>query len=137
MNAAIVQGLEFSDLDAFVASNIDKRVARKQICIGPVTIYVRITTRSLGEKVERTLDLADVTVIEECRGKGIFRALLAHSEALSAKYGLALYVESISSPIVHQALSRRGYQFKDGELGSAWLSHRTSSRDSNSAQNSW
>jgi GNAT superfamily N-acetyltransferase len=77
----------------------------------------------MGTSYGRTLDLADIEVERSMQGQGAFRALLEHAEPLAARYGLAVYAESIISDIARQALARRGYEFFGVQGGSGWLSH--------------
>lgn len=114
--------VDFLELDDFVESQLGQ-VARSRFYFGPIELYARLTSRSLGDRMERTLDLADVSIKSDHRGKGFFSALLEHMEGLAERKGLALYVESISSPIVRQALVRRGYSFSSGFSSNAWMSN--------------
>lgn len=123
MTVAASLKVDFYELDDFVQSKIGQ-IARERFYFGPIDLYTRMANRALGSTTERTLDLADITIREDQRGKGLFSILLAHMEALAERMGLALYVESISSPIVRQALKRRGYTFSGGSFSSiAWLSN--------------
>ncbi|MBI6882615.1 hypothetical protein [Pseudomonas putida] len=112
--------LDFSPLNDFMVENSRGGIARKRFFIGPIDVYVRVNTRLLGHSSHRTLDLVDITIAEDQQGKGIFRSLLAYLEVAAAQNGRAIFVENIVNPILRSALARRGYSFRDGELGSGW-----------------
>lgn len=114
--------VDFLELDDFVESQLGQ-VARNRFYFGPIELYARLAARSLGDRTQRTLDLADVTIKPDHQGKGFFSALLAHMEGLAERKGLAMYVESITSPIVRQALIRRGYSFSSGFSSNAWMTN--------------
>lgn len=114
--------VDFFELDDFVESQLGQ-IARQRFYFGPIELWARLAARLVGDKVERTLDLADVTIKDDYQGKGLFSALLAHMEAVAERNGLALYVESISSPIIRQALIRRGYSFSPGFSCNAWMTN--------------
>jgi len=114
--------VDFFELDDFVEGQLGQ-IARQRFYFGPIELWARLAARSLGDSVERTLDLADVSIKEGYQGQGLFRALLAHMESLAERKGIALYVESISSPIIRQALVRRGYSFSPGFSCNAWMSN--------------
>lgn len=114
--------VDFYELDDFVESQLGQ-IARQRFYFGPIELWARLAARSLGDTVERTLDLADVSIKDGYQGKGLFSALLAHMEALAERKGIALYVESISSPIIRQALMRRGYSFSGGFSSNAWMTN--------------
>jgi GNAT superfamily N-acetyltransferase len=122
MQAIASIDVDFLELDDFVEEKIGQ-VARSRFYFGPIELYARMATRALGHQVERTLDLADISIKDAYRGKGLFSALLTHMEKLAERKGLALYVESISSPIIRKALARRGYTFAKGFSGNAWMSN--------------
>lgn len=112
--------LDFSPLNDFMAENSRGGIARKRFLMGPIDLYVRVNIRLLGHSSHRTLDLVDITVAEDQQGKGVFRSLLAYVEVAAAQNGMAIFVENIVNPIIRSALGRRGYSFRDGELGSGW-----------------
>jgi len=104
----------------FVAQNHDQSMSRARLDIGSIDIYVRMTRRVLGTQWGRTLDLADITIPVNLRGRKLFSQILWEFERLAIQYDRSVYVESIASPIIRDALVRRGYTFRDGEIGSAW-----------------
>lgn len=114
--------VDFFELDDFVEGQLGQ-IARQRFYFGPIELWARLAARSLGGTVERTLDLADVTIKEGFQGQGLFRALLTHMEALAERKGIALYVESITNPIIRQALIRRGYSFAPGFSCNAWMTN--------------
>lgn len=115
--------IDFTPLDQFVAQNIHQLVARGRIRMGPITLYTRLAARRMGSSYGRTLDLADVEVDVEMRGRGAFKALLDHAEQLAARNGLSIFAESIINDHLRRALTRRGYEFMSVEGGSGWLTH--------------
>lgn len=104
----------------FVEQNHGKSMSRARMEIGSVDIYVRMTSRVLGTQLGKTLDLADITIPVNLRGRGLFSQILLEFERLAVAYDRSVYVESISSNIIQQALIKRGYLFRDGLMGSAW-----------------
>lgn len=112
--------LNLQPLTDFVTTRMGQPCPRARLSLGPVEVYVRITTRYLGGEMRPTIDLADVTVLEEHRNRRLFTSVLAHLEALARQHDRCIYVESIISPIVRLTLTRRGYSFEGGELGNAW-----------------
>jgi GNAT superfamily N-acetyltransferase len=115
--------IDFGPLDQFVDDNIHQLIARGRLRMGPIMLYSRLAARRMGSSYGRTLDLADVEVDVEMRGRGAFRALLDHAEQLAARHGLSIFAESIINDELRQALARRGYEFFCVEGGSGWLSH--------------
>lgn len=114
--------LNFETLDLFVEKNLGCLGARQRVFMGPAQVYLRIASRPLGGRPERTLDLADVEVEAKYQGQGVFKTILKHMEQLCSKHGLALYVESVGNPILHDALLRWDYRVRDGFSGCYWLS---------------
>ncbi|WP_274644619.1 hypothetical protein [Pseudomonas serbica] len=114
--------ISFQELDDFIRDNAAKQVARKKLSMGPLKVYVRLTTRFMGSTVGRTLDIADVEVDDRHKGQGVFRQFLNHAERVSSQHGLSLFVQSIISPLLKDALKRRGYEFTEGFEDCAWMS---------------
>lgn len=112
----------FQALDDFLLKNVAMPVARQHLYMEHIRVYVRLTTRRMGEAIGRTLDLADIEVDDDYRGQGIFRRFLDHAEKLACRQGMSVYVESILNPWVIEALQRRDYEFNGGTFSSAWMS---------------
>ena len=77
-------------------------------------IYIRRSFHSLPSRdgklvVTNTLDLANVTVNDEYRGKGYFTHLLRNIEKMAAYHQLTLYVENILEPRLASFLEREDY----------------------------
>jgi GNAT superfamily N-acetyltransferase len=121
MNESLV--IDFTQLDQFVAENLHQLIARGRLRMGPIMLYTRLAARRMGSSYGRTLDLADVEVDVEMRGRGAFRALLDHAEQLATRNGLSIFAESIINEQLRKALARRGYEFFSVEGGSGWLTH--------------
>lgn len=121
MNEPLV--IDFTPLDQFVAENIHQLVARGRLRMGPIMLYTRLAARRMGSSYGRTLDISDVEVDAEMRGKGACRALLDHAERLATKNGLSIFAESIINDQLREALARRGYEFVSVWGGSGWLTH--------------
>ncbi|WP_338923680.1 GNAT family N-acetyltransferase (plasmid) [Pseudomonas silesiensis] len=114
--------LSFKALDDFMRDNATMQVARKHLYMGPLMVYVRLTTRRMGSVVGRTLDLADISVDSNHQRQGIFRQFLDHAERIAGRQGVSLYVESIVNPELANALQRRGYEFPEASVDRAWMS---------------
>jgi len=88
---------------------------------GKGRLYVRRSVRYLGNEAGYALDLADITVNEDCRGYGVFSATLHAVEIAAAKLGCTyVYVQSIQNPIVRGTLERRGYLPRPGFPQDMW-----------------
>jgi len=75
-----------------------------------LSIYMRQTKHFLDVPVlEPTLDIANVNVIEESRGHGIFTAFLERVEREAADRNRAVLVENLHNKRLHAFLVRRGY----------------------------
>ncbi|MBD8088973.1 hypothetical protein IFT48_03190 [Pseudomonas fluorescens] len=111
---------DFQALRSFVSTSHTQSVSRAQIDIGGIQVYVRMTSRVLGNQWIKTLDLADITVPTNLRGQRLFSQVLKEFERLGAQYNRSVYVESIINPIIREALIRRGYTLRESELDSAW-----------------
>ena len=80
-------------------------------------VYVRRGMHML-DQISMCLDIANVTVFEEYRGKGIFTEWLTYAESMAGVAPLtpilarrlrAVYVENILNPRFKDFLSHRGY----------------------------
>jgi GNAT superfamily N-acetyltransferase len=118
----MAMSLSFKDLDDFMRDNATMPVARKHLTMGPLKVYVRLTARFMGATAGRTLDIADVEVNDSHKGQGVFRKFLDHAERVAGQQGLSLFVQSIVSPLLKDALQRRGYEFSQGFEDCAWMS---------------
>jgi GNAT superfamily N-acetyltransferase len=114
--------LSFKDLDDFMRDNATMPVARKHLSMGPLKVYVRLTTRFMGSTAGRTLDIGDVEVNDSHKGQGVFRQFLDHAEKVSNQHGRSVFVQSIVNPLLKAALQRRGYEFSQGFEDCAWMS---------------
>lgn len=77
------------------------------------SIYCRVTLRVVEDGLGlRTLDLADINLPEDERGKGLFRALLGGLEAQLATFPAldALFVENVINERLARFLRRRGWR---------------------------
>lgn len=72
--------------------------------------YIRITKRHIEGKKVDTIDIANVTVIDENKhGTGIFKSFLKTVESLSIKNNKTVFVESVLSPFLIRKLPEYGY----------------------------
>lgn len=127
--------LNLQPLRDFVTENhTNQWPARARLFFGEIELYARMTTRVMGTTYGKTIDLADITIPDNLRGRKLFSKILLEFERLAAQHERSVYVESISSPIIRSALTRRGYSFKDGLLGSAWKNPETLKADLESVQ---
>lgn len=124
--------LNFESLRSFVRDHHQESMARAMIKVGPIDLYVRLTTRVLDTQWKKTIDLADITIPTELRNQKLFSRVLREFETLAVRHNRCVFVESIINPIIRNALERRGYSFRDGELGSAWKSSEDLQRDDHS-----
>lgn len=73
-------------------------------------VYVRNALhRGPNGEYLQSFDIANVEVVENKRGRGIFRRWLDNAEAVCQLHQKPLYVEEVLSPILKGALRRRGY----------------------------
>ena len=88
---------------------------REWLYFPPLHIYVRLANRYLGPNntVVPTLDLSNMSVDEDQRGKGIMTAFAAQAEALADELGLYVFVESIQEERFAKFWERRGYVIED------------------------
>ena len=81
----------------------------------PLQIYIRLTTRYLSGKVNRTLDIANISVDPRYQNKGIFNGLLNKLE--EAKLRDVLYIENVLATSdenqvrLRRFLERRGFVY--------------------------
>jgi len=79
---------------------------------GPMDVYLRFAVRWMGDDLTNTLDLANVEIAEEERGKGIFSEFLDRLEAAVAASETvdAIYVENLLNDRLEAHLRlMRGY----------------------------
>jgi hypothetical protein len=89
-------------LDAFLAS--DRRNCYLED--DSIRVYVRKGDHLVDGKPTRTLDIANVVVPEEKRGRGVFGAFLKHAEGK----GLPVRIENIARPELVVGMVRHGYR---------------------------
>jgi GNAT superfamily N-acetyltransferase len=78
-------------------------------------VYLRKSRRYLpGSEAERlvaAIDIANITVEDRYRRKGLLRALVQYIES----YGRVVYIESIMEPVLLEAVQRWGYTLDNRE----------------------
>lgn len=127
--------LNLQPLRDFVTENHTSQwPSRAKLYFGEIELYARMTSRVMGTTYGKTIDLADITIPDNLRGRKLFSRILLEFERLAVQHERSVYVESIVSPIIRSALARRGYSFMDGLLGSAWKSPESLQADLESAQ---
>lgn len=78
---------------------------------GRGAVYLRDGNRAINGDFVSSLTLANVNVLESCRRCGVFSETVALLERTARELGREIvYVESITNPIVRDALERRGYR---------------------------
>lgn len=127
--------LNLQPLRDFVTENHSNHwPSRTRLLFEGIEVYVRMTTRVMGNTFGKTIDLADITIPDNLHGRKLFSRILLEFERLAVQHERSVYVESIVSPIIRSALARRGYSFMDGLLGSAWKSPESLQADLESVQ---
>lgn len=87
--------------------------ARGWIRSGHLSAYVRVTRRRVNREIVETIDVASVEVPEAHQGKGCFSRWLPKVEALAAKHGRIVFVESVLNDRLASFLVARGYHTVD------------------------
>lgn len=75
-----------------------------------IMAYIRQTSRYLDGEMIPTLELANVEVDENARGRGVMTRFLFEFENLAFERQRVPYVENIHNPILFNILTRRGYK---------------------------
>lgn len=100
----------YAALDAFVEEGLQRPFTHAaHIRFDHMTVFVRVASRYVDQKMTRTLDIATVDVDEGQQNKKVFSSFLNHAERLAAKKKVPVYVESILNENLAAALSNRGY----------------------------
>ena len=76
-----------------------------------MNVYVRRSTRLIGDAFIPCLDLASVEVDEKKRGSGILTLFVKRFEREAKRLNLGVYVESILEPRLIPFLTKNGYAF--------------------------
>ena len=84
-------------------------------------VYVRITERYLDGERLPSIDIANVEVVRELRGNGIFAGVLADIEQIAQDTGRIVYVESILEPRLERFLQQRGYEEVPKAMPPCWF----------------
>lgn len=82
--------------------------------------YVRKTIRYIGREMYNTLDIANVEVTEEERGKKIFTKFLDKVEKAAKERDSIVFIESILSERFYNFLLKRGYRPRPSEPSSLY-----------------
>lgn len=95
-----------AELQAFLTNPHDRNRWLKH---GAVNVYMRKGVHYVFNKVERTIDIANVNVHPDNMRKGEFKAFLTSVETLCP--GKMIYVENIHNEVLSAYLLTRGYKF--------------------------
>ena len=74
-----------------------------------LNIYLRITKRYINGTFHNSIDLATISVDEDCRNQGHFTRFLNHVEQVADKSGRIVYIESIVNKQFKKFLLKSGY----------------------------
>lgn len=91
------------------SADIIGNVYRRWFNLPRVEVYIRLNRRVICGHIVRTLELSNVEVDEDARGKGQFSRLLDGLAKLARQRGEVFLVENVVSDIVRGALLRRGF----------------------------
>jgi GNAT superfamily N-acetyltransferase len=94
------------NLEGFLVS----RLANTHLDEPGLRVYVRKSNRLWEGRLLPCLDIGNVTVDEEQRGRGVFTDFLERFEEAARKMGRASLVECILEPRLYAFLLRRGYR---------------------------
>lgn len=79
----------------------------KWIADDKMQVYIRKGYHLILGRIHTCLDLANVLVLEEEQGKGLWRSFLAEAHRMNPWE--ATYVECVHNPILSQSLLRNGW----------------------------
>jgi GNAT superfamily N-acetyltransferase len=80
-----------------------------------IQVYIRVNQRNIYGRFVRTLEVSNITIDEDARGKGYFSRLLDGLIALADTRGETLFAENVISDIVRGAIIRRGFVDYQGD----------------------
>ncbi len=72
-------------------------------------VYVRKGHHMIGDTVESTFDVANISVPENLQKGGLFTYWLKTAEAEASERDLIVFVESVLNPHLAEFLTKRGY----------------------------
>ena len=79
-----------------------------------IEVYVRKSVRVLGQNVYPCLEIGNVNVNENHKGKGVFTAFLKRFEKEAEKLHRYVYVENLLEPRLINFLLKNGYKLVPG-----------------------
>ena len=105
-------------LDAFITQGLTKFWPTNSYVEEPGfdSLYVRISRRYIEDKMQTTIDLANMTASKP--GNGAFTRLV---ERLRNQYGLIIYVECVLNPRLEGKLVRMGFAQQQRDPSSYYL----------------
>ena len=110
--------LDFSELDRFVASGVERMGARAYLdVVGFRALYMRIAHHRVDGALAKTLDISSIEVEPEFQNKGYFKALVTHCEQLCIQYNLGLCVECVHNADLEKHLRKAGFTDDGLDIG--------------------
>ena len=74
-------------------------------------VYLRVTSRcSPNQDMCPVIDVASIEIAEEFQHQGVFKSVLSTVEQLAKQHGRSVFVESVLSEHLLNALPKYGYQ---------------------------
>lgn len=91
------------------------RLSRRNLSIGLSS--QQVATENATHFEVKVLDIANIDVLEESRGKGFFRRWYAEAEELAREQNLGgIYFENVLNPILQSFCERHGFKVVPGSL---------------------
>lgn len=98
-----------ADLAVFLSGEWPLIAKREWLSDDVIKVYMRKAHHSINGNRYRTIDVANVAVLESHQRKGLYSELLDTLKDEAQKQGAALYVENVISASQHPLYLRRGF----------------------------